>query len=300
MESQSGAGAGGARHRGDAINALNGADLPRASQILAAEGWSFTPRELSRVLTTAPDLSVAFRERGHLEGLVMVARHGDLAWIGNVAVAPAMRGRGLGEALVSDALRRIDKAGISSTKLCSVPKARTLYRRLGFEEEGTMRTYSKIHERPTHRPPDASMFLGEDLPMVAALDAAHFGADRSQLLSLLVRDYADTGIVIRDDDELVGYGFLQAGSEGSVLGPLLTDGPDPALLETLLDAALGFRLQGAQADIECTTNTSNPWMDELLRARGFEAKAESTLMARGAPLDQDWQACAALGGLEKG
>jgi GNAT superfamily N-acetyltransferase len=282
------------------IDALRASELAEACAILAAEGWGFSPQEIARVLSTGPGLSVAARQGATLQGLVMVARHGPLAWIGNVAVAPPFRGQGLGEALVEEALGRIDRAGIVTTKLCSVPKARTLYARLGFAEEGTMRTYAAMHERPTHRPVEASVLLEDDVFSVAALDAAHFGGDRSGLLGLWQRDYPDTGIVVRDEDELVGYAFLQPASEGSVLGPVVTDGPDPVMLETLLDAALGFRLQGNQAAVECTTHAANPWMDELLRARGFVLRTESTLMARGEPLEQDWLACAALGGLEKG
>lgn len=278
---------------------LEAADLDAAAALLAREGWTFTRKELARLVATAPGLSPVLRDGQELAGLLTVTRHGDLAWIGNVALAPPLRGKGLGEALVQEALRRIDAAGIGTTGLCSVPRAVTLYERLGFRAMGTMRTFAKVHERPTRRPREAELLL-DDLDGLAAFDRAAFGADRRALLGMLLRDYPDTGVAVREGGGLAGYAFLKVGDQGSEVGPVVAARPDPALLGLLLDAALGFRLRDDAAAVECTTWAEHPAMPRLLAERGFAERARSTLMYRGPPPATDRARVAALAGLEKG
>jgi predicted N-acetyltransferase YhbS len=275
-------------------------DLPAAAALLEREGWGFTPKELARLLATAPGLGTAAYEDGQLVGLVMVARHGQLAWVGNVAVAPEHRAKGLGEGLVAEALRRIDLAGIPTTKLCSVPRAETLYRRHGFRDEGPVHTHALHHERPTHRPREAEVLLPDALPEMLALDRPRFGADRSTLLRLLLRDYPDTVVGVREQGRLAGFGFLKPGSAGSEVGPVVLARPDPGLASLILDGVLAFRLEGHAAAVECSVPGAHPFMAKLLKERGFDRQDGKLLMQRGVPLAQDLVGCAALGGLEKG
>jgi predicted GNAT family acetyltransferase len=220
--------------------------------------------------------------------------------VGNVVVAPERRGKGLGEELVKAALERIAAHGIATTKLCSVPLARTLYERLGFEAEGPVHTYAKVHERPTHRPVEAELLFPEDLGAMLALDHA-FGADRRALLRQLLRDYPDTGVGLREGGELRGFAFLKVGEEGSELGPVVLADAGEAAAAQLLDAALGFRLQGPAAAVECSFAASHPFLGSLLAQRGFAFREPpKELMSRGPARAQDWVRCAALAGLEKG
>lgn len=298
VEPPSGARAGGTRPE---FASLRESDLPEAAELLAGEGWTFTPQELGRLLATAPGLSPVRREGGAIVAVLTVARHGALAWIGNVAVAPGHRGKGLGEALVQDALRRIDGAGIPATGLCSVPKAVRLYQRQGFRAAGAMQTFATHHDRPTHRPREAELLFPENLDEVAVLDRAVVGADRRALLGMLLRDYPDTGVAVRGaGDALEGFAFLKAGQRGSEVGPVVLARPDRALAGLLLDGALGFRLRDDAAALECTTSAGHPFMAALLQERGFAERATPTLMYRGPPPATDWARAAALAGLEKG
>jgi ribosomal protein S18 acetylase RimI-like enzyme len=68
---------------------------------------------------------------------VPTGRHG---WIHDVVVDGAARGRGVGEALTREALRRAGEAGVATVHLTTRPQreaANRLYRRLGFEQRET-------------------------------------------------------------------------------------------------------------------------------------------------------------------
>jgi len=65
---------------------------------------------------------------------------GVRAWVEDVVVDESVRGRGVGEALCRDALRRAVAAGARTVDLTSRPSreaANRMYRRLGFEPRST-------------------------------------------------------------------------------------------------------------------------------------------------------------------
>jgi ribosomal protein S18 acetylase RimI-like enzyme len=65
---------------------------------------------------------------------------GVRAWIEDVVVDEAARGRGAGEALTREALRLAEEAGARTVDLTSRPEreaANRLYQRLGFERRST-------------------------------------------------------------------------------------------------------------------------------------------------------------------
>lgn len=81
---------------------------------------------------------------GRIVGLLTLALFriptGVRAWIEDVVVDEAQRGRGIGEALTREALRRAGDAGARTVDLTSRPsrtEANRLYRRLGFAERET-------------------------------------------------------------------------------------------------------------------------------------------------------------------
>jgi [ribosomal protein S18]-alanine N-acetyltransferase len=68
----------------------------------------------------------------------------DQAELGNVAVTAGWRGRGIGECLVEEMIRRADRRGVREIFLevrPSNPVARRLYERLGFAMVGRRRNY---------------------------------------------------------------------------------------------------------------------------------------------------------------
>jgi ribosomal protein S18 acetylase RimI-like enzyme len=77
---------------------------------------------------------------GSLTLVVFSAPTGPRAWIEDVVTTPAVRGRGVGAALVLDALNRARMAGSRTVDLTSRPSrqaANRLYVRLGFDQRQT-------------------------------------------------------------------------------------------------------------------------------------------------------------------
>src|SRR5262245_39111901 len=94
----------------------------------------------STTVLLARDLRAGRRIVGMLTLVVFRIPTGVRAWIEDVVVDEAARGRGVGEALTLAAVELARSAGARSVELTSRPTreaANRLYRRLGFEERET-------------------------------------------------------------------------------------------------------------------------------------------------------------------
>ena len=115
--------------------------VPQLSSSSPAPG----PAELAEIVESpSTTLLVARTPEGDIVGtltLVMFRIPTQVrAWIEDVVVDGAARGRGVGEALNAEAIRRAAAAGARSVDLTSRPSreaANRLYRRLGFEVRDT-------------------------------------------------------------------------------------------------------------------------------------------------------------------
>jgi [ribosomal protein S18]-alanine N-acetyltransferase len=126
------------------IRRLTYADLP---QIIAIERRAFpTPWSLAMfVLELSKPAGVcltALRD-GEMLGYLICSRYDTVWHIMNVAVDPARRREGIGTALLSDLLRRIDGHGARFTLEVreSNVGAIELYKRFGFAPAGRRRRY---------------------------------------------------------------------------------------------------------------------------------------------------------------
>jgi len=105
-----------------------------------------TVDQLTEIASAPATVFLAARsvEHGRIVGLLTLAVFriptGMRAWIEDVVVDESERGRGVGEVLTREALRRANSAGARTVELTSRPSresANRLYRRLGFVERET-------------------------------------------------------------------------------------------------------------------------------------------------------------------
>ena len=136
-----------AKGRGWRLRAATAADIP---QVAAIEAASFTdPWSSASFKSLVSGGLVWFRvaeedATGEVVGYILVWFAADEAELANVAVAPSMRGRGVGAALLDDALAAASERGTARMFLevrDSNARARGLYESRGFEEVGRRRGY---------------------------------------------------------------------------------------------------------------------------------------------------------------
>jgi ribosomal-protein-alanine N-acetyltransferase len=137
-----------------ALREVSWRDIPRLveleTELFADDAWSVETWWAE--LAGRPRRSYVALEGGDgIEGYAGVDLGGDVADVMTVAVVPGWRGRGLGDLLVGELVRRAGKSGASSLMLevrADNRAARRLYERHGFEEVSVRRRYYRQPDGP--------------------------------------------------------------------------------------------------------------------------------------------------------
>lgn len=201
-------------------------DLAFAHGLSRAAGWNQTERDWRRFLSLAPAGCFLVECEGRRAGTATTTSYGrDLAWIGMVLVHPDFRRRGLGTALLREAIRHLrEDCGIACVRLDATPEGRPLYEGLGFGAEWGLRRW--VREADPDSAGDAEPTApGADVEAFGParsrdLDLAVFGADRGELLASLA---AGSLFVERLADG--SFGMLREGEMAYYLGPVTAASP---------------------------------------------------------------------------
>ncbi len=271
------------------VRLLKTSEMASARALLTQEGWTFTQEELERLQRLGG--AVGALVNGRVVAFLTFLDLSPVRWIGNVAVASALRGEGMGKRLVDATLAMPGR--VSATGLYSVEKAVTLYERAGFVARGeafAYRTETAIAQ-PVNR--DLDTMSDVDLPDVFRLDMARSGMDRRALLAELLAAYPDTSCVLRDRGLITGFGIAKTYDDITELGPIVATNPGDG--DVILDALL----HEAGGPYEATVLGENRAAIAALEARGFERAFRTVPMFRGQPPKWDAATLMLAAGLEK-
>lgn len=103
--------------------------------------WNDPHEDIRRKLAVQPELLLVAVEDDRLVGSVMIGYEGHRGWINYLAVAPELRRRGLGRALMAEAERRLLALGCPKVNLqvrAGNESVVAFYERLGYSVDGTV------------------------------------------------------------------------------------------------------------------------------------------------------------------
>jgi len=257
------------------IRNLSAADIETADRILKAAFETSESRvaEMRRFLEIQPNGWFVAEQADVLLGMVGAMDYGVFAYIGLMAVQPEFQGHGIGCLLMERVLGWLDQRGTPSL-LDATEMGYPLYKKLGFVETDLACVY--IQDQPVEfDPPLAPLdtLQPADLDELAAFDTPLFGADRSHVLRVLMRDYPGGTFATRDQAGNIS-GFCI--NRERRLSPWMV--LDPASAEWLLQAVLALPAPGKPAAIIPRQNRAGM---QLLERYGFTFKRSCRHMQRG-------------------
>lgn len=223
---------------------------------------------------------VALDEIGRVFSSAMWFPHGeDCATIGMVITSPRVQTHGGGRWMME---RMLAECGDRRLLLNSTRAAYPLYVSLGFEPQATVFQCQGIVTpgEPRSGPGEASDVEPiplADLPDLVALDAAAFGAERPRLMARIAGLSDITGI--RRGGRWVGYAMRRPFGRGHVVGPVVADSDQDAVL---LAAPLLAGLEGKFARVD--TRQPEGAFRSFLQASGLRLFDTVRTLTRGAPL----------------
>jgi predicted N-acetyltransferase YhbS len=218
------------------------------------------------------DLSqgVAALDGEQVVGTAFVTPFGRVATINMVIVAEAMRGRGLGRALME---RVLVAAGSRDARLTATADGLPLYEKLGFRPVGMIHQHQGIPSRLPPVPDRVTWAETPDLDALAALDRIASGMERRPLLERL----AGLGrfAVLSDGGAIVGFAAVRAFGRGEVIGPVVA--PDPKGAMALIDFVIAAR-PGAFLRVDTPDPAA---LSAVLESRGLAKVGDGIPMIRG-------------------
>jgi predicted N-acetyltransferase YhbS len=210
-------------------------------------------------------------------GTIMCWSHGtEFASIGMVIVAAGCQGQGIGGRLMSMAMGELGKRSIL---LQSTTAGQALYRRLGFNQTGSICQ----HQGSVFRSKLIALPPGERIRPLGARDAAQLavlgsratGMPRATVLAAL-SEVAEC-VVIDRYDEIIGFAMLRRFGLGYAIGPVVA--PDIERAKALISHWAGT-YAGSFVRIDVPANCGlEAWLDEL----GLLQVDIVTTMVRGEP-----------------
>ncbi|MBC5823680.1 MAG: GNAT family N-acetyltransferase [Candidatus Eremiobacteraeota bacterium] len=258
---------------------MESADLDRVQQVLCeAYRRPAASFPLEQRMATAPrDWLVADLE-GELCGSVSAADYAGTAYIGMMAVAPAVQRRGVGAALMERILQLLDLRGTKTILLDASDAGAGLYRRYGFHDVDRVCVYKAPALAPARARPHFAIAIEKIRSNVAleetgALDRRVFGCDRRTVLQRFVADAADGCMLARrKGNELAGYLIVRGGT----IGPWTATSASSAC--ALLQAVPALPMA-----VTAFVPQSNEQAVRLLAARGLTLERTLAHMVRGSP-----------------
>ncbi len=244
---------------------LSPSDMSLGMRLRQAAGWNQTEADWALLLRLGGPHLVA-EYAGLAAGTLTALDYEGFRWIGMVLVDPAFRKKGIGTALLREAIRQ---AGPDiPLRLDATPAGKLLYDQLGFRTE---RNLWRMERRPQAiEAPSAFTVMpmqAADIERLAGYDAAAFGAQRQAVLADLFARAPGLCGCATQQGRLAGYCLGRPGSNFVQIGPLIAS--DRATARALLVQALAAC--AGQPVVLDTFEADAVWLG-LLRELGFVAQ----------------------------
>jgi ribosomal protein S18 acetylase RimI-like enzyme len=281
------------------IRPMRREDIAFAIRLSNQEKWGISRADFERLLTLAPrGCFLAFSGRRKL-GLTTTTSYGrEAAWIGNVVVEKSYRGKHIGASLVEQAVGYLLKSGVKRIVLYCFDENVVFYRNLGFEKD--VRFARLRRKKHTSSPTSAIIKRLHPPPITRILsaDKKAFGADRSKLIRLLLRERIGWYVGATHDSASVSYLFVKQYEDMCEFGPWVCIKPQKGDPRRLLDVALS---EAGERPIEITCLLGHRNELALLKRNGFRITNRGYRMRLGKrhTVGDDRAQCA-LGFLDKG
>jgi GNAT superfamily N-acetyltransferase len=250
-------------------------DLGFALSLTSAEGWTSTRRDFEELLQNDPCGCFIGEIESEPMGMVCTVSYGEFGFVGNLIVLESFRGQQNGKELMEHGMNYLWAYGAKSILLDAVPKAATLYERLGFRRickslrlEGAISGKTSSHVRNMNQ---------KDLALISDLDASIFRGRRNNFLRMRYTAHSEYCKILEREGEIQGY-IMGSSSGNSVrIGPWVMMESDAPAEQLLLDFAQSVIAENLKIGV-LEMNTKSI---EILHKYGFREKSFSWRMVCG-------------------
>ena len=254
-------------------------DIASAMKLSLAEGWNQTEKDWKRLVENPANICKVAEKENKVIGTATAMNYSNqVAWIGMVLVDKEFRGRGISKILLTRLYEELETC--ESVKLDATPEGQKVYKKLDFKDEYSIVRMTNPFLKDFPLAGDEEISSGpvqlKQLQYIIALDKLIFGADRTQLIESLVREYPDKLWLLERNNFIAAFALGRDGSKYHQIGPVMAASFTDA--KRLVTKALKKLVnQPIVADVLCDKEE----MISLLNALGFIEQRRFTRMYKG-------------------
>jgi hypothetical protein len=264
------------------------------------EEWNNKREDVERMFKCNPLGCFIAEVNGKRVGHVFSFKYGKLGWIGLLIVRAECRRKGVGTLLMKKAMSYLLSCGAETIRLEAVSAIANLYRKLGFVDEYDSLRFLGHNQKIVSTTSSNVKFLKENMiKEIAEFDAKYFGANRSDVLVSLYRDYPKLCFISYAGSKIAGYLMCRKLENGYRVGPWVCNSENPQIARELLTRCM--ETIGQNEKIYVGVPAVNKAAAEILREFGFEQYSKSIRMRFGKELETECvSGVFAIGAPEKG
>ena len=275
-------------------------DIEFAYETTKTEGWNYKKEDTQRMFSYNPSGCFIAEVNGKQVGHVFSVNYGNLGWIGLLIVRAEYRRKGVGTALMKEAINNLLTSGVETIRLEAVSAIATIYRKLGFVDEYDSLRFSGITRKiASTSSSNVRLAKKETIKEIAEFDAEYFGANRIKVLSSLYHDHPKLCFISYSGPKLVGYIMCRKAEKGYRVGPWVCNHENSQAARELLTKCM----ETAEEDAKLYVGVPavNKKAVEILQDFGFDQYSKSIRMRIGKKLKNERVSeVFAIGGPEKG
>lgn len=221
------------------IRPMHREDICFALKLSDQEKWGINRGDFQRLLTLAPrGCFLAYSDRRKI-GLATTTSYGrEAAWIGNVVVEKAYRGKHIGAGLVRHAVGYLQKSGVKRIILYCFDEHVEFYKNLGFEKDARFARLRRKAKTPSYRNTENGSLHTPPTDRILSADLRAFGADRSKLIRLMLRKRIGWYVGVGHGPASTSYLFVKQYEDMCELGPWVCVKPQRGDAKQLFEIVL--------------------------------------------------------------
>ncbi len=179
--------------------------------------WGFNVEDFYFMKEIEPEGCFVAMKDTDVIGLITSVSLGDMGWIGNVIVVPKERKRGIGAALVKEALNHLHIEGVKTVGLYAYRKVVPFYENFGFKSS---RGYSWLVCRKSSWSGEMiPKLVSRDLTAILEFDEQCFGAPRKRLLEAIYESPHSVCVAAIREGRPTAYIMAVKSSFSAEIGP---------------------------------------------------------------------------------
>ena len=237
-------------------------DIEYALTLSNAEGWNQTEKDWRLFIRSSQNVCMLAECGKKIIGTTTAINYSNqLAWIGMVLVAKEYRGQGVSKLLLTNILEKLES--FKSIKLDATPEGQRVYKKFDFKDEYLITRMATTSMKSLSSDDDALESIQvEDIDEIIVLDELVFGANRTQLIESLIKEYPRKAWALKRNNSIAGFALGREGNKYHQVGPVFASNSNDVKL--LIGKALkDLAQQPVVVDVLCDKEDLINWLNSI-------------------------------------